>query len=190
MADVKKLVDPKSFGPGAWLIIHILAYNAKRDEAKRDFEAAMHKICSGLKCKNCKVHCGEYLKNHPIRDYWHVKNKNGVDIGMFKWSWTFHNAVNQRLGKEIMDFDTAYHLYSEDSDMVCTKDCGGESHSPRLPRHGDSHAHQSHHAHQSNHAHQSRHRDYYSPLSGNGLIKFVSTETALRPNNRNRRRRK
>jgi len=178
MADTKKLADPKSFGPGAWLVIHILAYHAKTNESKRDFEAAMHNICSGLKCNNCKVHCGDYLKNHPIKNYWDVKNKNGVDIGMFKWSWNFHNAVNQRLGKETMDFDTAYHLYSEDSDMVCTKDCGDSSHSPRLPRHDHHHAPYSHH------------RSQYSPLGGNGLIKFVSTETAFRPNNRYRRRRK
>lgn len=177
MADLKKLADPKSFGPGAWLVIHVLAYHAKTDEAKRDFETAMYTICSGLKCKNCKVHCGEYLKNHPIEDYWGIK-REGKDVGMFEWSWAFHNAVNARLHKEIMDYETAYHLYSDESDTVCTKDCGDESDSPRPPKRDYHHARSTHH------------RPHYSPLSGNGLIKFVSTETVLRPNNRYRRYRK
>lgn len=179
MTDLKKLADPKSFGPGAWLMIHVLAYHAKTNEEKRTFENAMRTICPGLICETCKVHCGEYLRNHPIRDYWNVKNKAGEDIGMFKWSWAFHNAVNARLGKEIMDYETAYHLYSGEPDTVCTTDCGDES--PKAYASHHSHpSYRSSHSHHSNRSRRSPHPRY----GRNGLIRFVPTKTALRPYNR------
>jgi hypothetical protein len=120
---LKKLANPNSFRPGAWLVIHILAYRAKTNEEKQCFIKTMEKICDGLKCGTCKPHCIAYQKEHPISRYWNVKDENGQDIGMFKWSWAFHNAVNSRLGKPIMDFKTAYDLYSDMPEMFCKKDC-------------------------------------------------------------------
>lgn len=131
MADIKKLADPRSFGPGAWLVIHTLAYNAQSNSEKTHFQRSMKHICEGLKCSVCSGHCGDYLKNHPIRDYWYVKDKEGRDVGMFKWSWAFHNAVNARLGKPILDYSTAYYLYSDSEDTVCTKEnCESDEETP------------------------------------------------------------
>ena len=176
MTDLKKLADPATFGPGAWLVIHTLAFDAKTKEQKKNFEESMHVIQRGLKCEWCKKHFGEYLEKHPTRDYRNVHNKEGQDIGMFKWSWAFHNAVNTRLGKPVMDWDTAYHLYSDTENTVCTKDCGQEtSHSPETPRHSSHHSH-SHHHHQS-----ARMRDlsYRQPK----LIRLVPTRNIIRPYN-------
>jgi len=146
MTGLKKLADPASFGPGAWLVIHTMAFDAKTNQKKKHFEESMHVIQKGLKCENCKVHCGEYLKKHPISDYWDIHDKNGEDIGMFKWSWVFHNTVNARLGKPIMDWDTAYHLYSNSGNVVCTKNCGDkESHFPKSPYNHNFQQYHSHH---------------------------------------------
>jgi hypothetical protein len=120
---INALANPNRFGPGAWLVIHTLAFRAKDAEAKQCFIKDMHKICDGLKCHTCKTHCTAYLKEHHIRQFWNVRSKEGEDIGMFKWSWAFHNAVNARLGKKILDFNTAYHLYSDAPETVCTKEC-------------------------------------------------------------------
>lgn len=175
MADLKKLADPDTFGPGAWLVIHTLAFHAKTKEQKRNFEESMHVIQRGLKCEWCRQHCGEYLEKHPIKDYRNVRNKEGEDIGMFKWSWAFHNAVNTRLRKPTLDWETAYHLFSDSENALCTKDCGGgggeeTSHSPEPPRHY-SHPHQR----------SARVRDlsYRQPK----LIRLVPTRSIIRPYN-------
>jgi len=173
--NLKKLTNPQSFGPGAWLTIHIMAYHAISESEKKAFEKNMKHICDGLKCHTCQDHCKEYLKNNPIRDYWNVKNREGKQIGMFKWSWTFHNAVNTRLGKPVLDFNTAYHLYSDAPDMVCTADCGSEapeeasttSSSASIPK--KSHI-------------------YRTRIKNNGLVSFVPT-TSQRNSQRTYRRR-
>ena len=46
---------------------------------------------------------------------------------MFKWSWKFHNSVNSRIGKPVLDWDTTYNLYSDPGVMVCTKSCDQEN---------------------------------------------------------------
>ena len=160
--NLKKLADPRSFGPGGWLMIHILAYNATSERNKKAFERDMANICSGLKCHTCQGHCGKYLADNPMRDreYWNAKDEEGRDIGMFKWSWAFHNAVNKRLGKPILDYDTAYHLYSNSPDTVCTKDCEEDiSASPTQP------------------LPPKKYYTYRNRFKNNGLVKFVPTGT-------------
>lgn len=156
---LKKLSDPRSFGPGGWLVIHILAYNATSEKHKKSFERDMKNICGGLKCNTCKGHCVKYLEDNPITDYWNIKDKEGNDIGMFQWSWAFHNAVNARLGKPIMDFDTAYHLFSDHPDTVCSKDCEEDvSSSPAPPP-------------------PKKNYTYRTRIRNNGLVKFVPTSS-------------
>lgn len=132
--EMKKITDPKSFGPGAWFTIHTLAHNAQSERDKKSFERDMKIICNGIKCSTCKSHCEQYLKDNPIKDYWNLKDKEDKEVGMFQWTWAFHNAVNKRLGKKELDFDTAYYLYSDSPDTVCTKE-GEEdiSKSPNIP---------------------------------------------------------
>jgi len=123
MVAASKLNDPKVIGPGAWSVIHAQAIRAKTPERKRAFITLMKEICDDFKCRECGGHCSEYIKNHPMEDYLEVKSASGEDIGLFKWSWMFHNAVNARLGKGMMDYETAYGLYAGTS-QVCFDGCG------------------------------------------------------------------
>lgn len=182
---VEKLSDPNSFGPGAWLVIHTLAYKATTREKKKSFEGDMKAICKGLKCNTCNKHCNAYIKKHPIKDYWNVKNDKGEDIGMFKWSWAFHNAVNVRLGKPVMDFKTAYHLYSPSEETVCMEGCGEEekekkkdkSKSPSTPTHA--------YRRKASPTTDSARLQQFSSRRPN-LVRFVPTVGSLRPYNRKR----
>ena len=45
---------------------------------------------------------------------------------MFEYTWIFHNNVNSRLGKKLIDWETAYNMYSNPGSMVCTRSCGDE----------------------------------------------------------------
>jgi hypothetical protein len=123
---LNRVSDPKVFGPGKWDTIHDLAIRAKTPAQKEAFIESMQTICEKLKCENCQKHCLSYLQTHTPRNFLHIKSSTGEDIGMFKWSWMFHNAVNARLHKPIVDWDTAYNLYSDNQAMICTKDCGAE----------------------------------------------------------------
>lgn len=123
--------DPKIVGPGVWFAIHKLAKKAITPELKRNFIEFMTMICNEFKCLKCRTHCQEYMKLHPIRNYMNITDSKGRDIGMFKWTWEFHNSVNARLGKSQMPFDEADHLYDADSE-ICMDDCGGEDHPDAL----------------------------------------------------------
>jgi hypothetical protein len=42
---------------------------------------------------------------------------------MFKWIWSLHNSVNIRLGKPLIDFDTAYNLFDPNIMAPCNTGC-------------------------------------------------------------------
>ena len=66
---------------------------------------------------------GIYINNNPFESYWDLKDGYGQDIGMFKWGWKFHNAVNVRLLKKLFSWENAYAIYYNSS-SICSKDCG------------------------------------------------------------------
>jgi hypothetical protein len=65
----------------------------------------------------------KYMEKHPIDRYFTWKY-NKEDLGMYRWSWEFHNSVNERLGKQVMTWDMALTLYTDIDTGVCAKDCG------------------------------------------------------------------
>lgn len=117
-----KFSDPKVVGPGVWFAIHTKAIKAKTEQAKQEFVEFMVLLCTNFPCLQCRGHCTEYLKMYPIQEYWNDKDINGVDVGMFKWSWVFHNSVNLRTGKGDLSWNTAYNMYVGDAG-ICTADC-------------------------------------------------------------------
>lgn len=114
-----KISDPKVFGPGMWYSIHISAIQLSED----NFITYIKGIIPKIPCLKCREHAVEYLKNNPIEHFKGIKDNNGEFVGMFKWSWIFHNNVNQRLNYKVLDWDTAYNMYTDDS-KICSLDCG------------------------------------------------------------------
>lgn len=125
---MSKLSDPRIIGPGVWYSIHLMARNATTLDKKEDFIDYMEDLAESFPCMNCRKHIQAYLADNPFEPFMDMYNDKGEDIGMFKWSWMFHNTVNARLAKPIMDWNTAWHLYEQDSDMICSQDCGEDSH--------------------------------------------------------------
>lgn len=124
--DFKDPTDPKYIGPGTWNVIHRFAFRARTHNEQLQFIREMKETCYGFPCSVCKNHCTEYIKNHPMDEYLNVLvdiNGQKLPLGMFVWTWKFHNAVNARLKKPIMSWDTAYNLYSETESLVCSKNC-------------------------------------------------------------------
>ena len=111
--------DPNKFGPGLWWSQHRTAYLAKTKEEKKEFVVWENKQLNGIRCGTCRSHAQEYILTHPIEPFF-IKEK-----GCFEWTWMFHNEVNKRLDKPIMDFNTAWGMY-DNPDDYCNKDCGAE----------------------------------------------------------------
>lgn len=132
----KDHTDPTYIGPGTWNIIHRRAWMARTPETQRLFIELMKDICYHFPCLVCRGHCSDYIKNHPMEDYLELTLQIGnqkILLGLFIWTWKFHNAVNARLKKPMMSWDTAYSLYSqlqnsnnesmENEALVCSKKC-------------------------------------------------------------------
>lgn len=124
--DFKNITNPEYVGPGSWNIIHRISFKARTRESQLSFIELMKEICYGFPCKVCRGHCNEYIKNHPMEEYIGVTidiNDSSLQLGLFIWTWKFHNAVNKRLNKPIMDWNTAYNFYSETEPTVCSSRC-------------------------------------------------------------------
>ena len=107
-------------GPGMWYTIHKMALLATTDSKKRDFIVFVNTLCRNMDCAKCRVHSNSYLDKHSLSGYWKIF-RDGKDIGFFKWSFEFHNEANRHAGRQIMDFETAYALYT-DQTGIC-KNC-------------------------------------------------------------------
>lgn len=124
--DFQDHTDPKYVGPGTWNVIHRLAINAVTPELQSCFIKSMNDICNGFPCHICKGHCQEYIKNHPMETYLGISvdvDGKKKPLGIFIWTWRFHNAVNTRLQKPIMSWETVYTLYTEGESILCSKNC-------------------------------------------------------------------
>lgn len=111
--------NPRQIGPGIWYSIHILAKNAITEAKKNEFIDYMYLLSVEFPCGNCRNHIQVYLNEHPFDPFMNLVNEKGEDVGMFKWTWMFHNAVNARLHKPILDWDTAWEMF-ETGKEVCT----------------------------------------------------------------------
>ena len=120
---VQRYTNPKVIGPGMWIDIHTMARNVKDWHDKKAFEKHMQRLRTTFPCSTCRQHLNEYMDTHPLQPYWtKLDPQTGKDIGLFEWTYLFHNAVSTRLGKPHMDWDTAKALYDPDSD-VCSAEC-------------------------------------------------------------------
>lgn len=119
----KDFTNPKYIGPGMWVAIHTMARGATTYEKKKAFIDFMNGLRISFPCMTCRKHLNTYLDTHPIDSYWKKSDPlTGEDVGLFEYTVAFHNAVNVRLGKAVVDLATAKALYDPDND-VCNSEC-------------------------------------------------------------------
>lgn len=122
---MKDRTDPEYIGPGVWVSIHIESSEARDKESQEMFCKNIRKICQNFPCLECSKHCKEYINNNPPEKFMGIKMKvDGKNemIGLSVWSWNFHNTVNVRLGKKLMDWETYYGIYIKNN-KECSKKC-------------------------------------------------------------------
>ena len=93
----------------SWDKIHRMAAGAINDESKSEFEKYIRYLSYNFPCSKCRPHIMDRLLNYPISSYYGIKDSNNREIGIAKWSWEFHNGVNERLRKNI----TSWEVFSK-----------------------------------------------------------------------------
>lgn len=118
---MESLVDPKIFGPGGWDRIHIDATRCTSKSWYGRYDEDVRFYASKIHCKDCKEHFLKLLDSDPPLKRKTVY-KDGVDVTMFYWSVDAHNAVNRRLKKKEVAYETAYDFYY--NGKGCDSNCG------------------------------------------------------------------
>jgi len=115
-------------GPG---VHHAIKVWAKRHTHKtmKNFDVFVIAQCEDFGCSKCTPHCKAYIKNHlPSKQKKRTaKTKDGkvVDVTAFEWAVNFHNAVNARIGKPLVSFETAFDAYYN-TNLCIDGDCDGD----------------------------------------------------------------
>jgi hypothetical protein len=94
----------------SWDRIHRLSVAAITPQLKLDFIKYMEYVRDHFPCGKCKPHIRQKLSTTDFSQYNNII-ENNKDVGYAKWSWEFHNQVNQRLSKPILSWDEFVKKY-------------------------------------------------------------------------------
>jgi hypothetical protein len=92
---MKDVSEPKVFGPGAWLLMHTLAYFC--EDIQTSLRITFKIYLYNLLCVVCQEHAYEFLSENPIE-----KAEN-----LFEWTVDFHNHANRKTSKREFSYNEA-----------------------------------------------------------------------------------
>ena len=111
-------MNPKIWGPGAWLFIHSIAMGYP-DNPSKDEQIAIQQFLNSLKyilpCKSCST---LYKKDLPIIEkIISLKDASQNKKNLIKWVNLMHNQVNKNINKKTYsdyEYETYYNnLYNK-----------------------------------------------------------------------------
>lgn len=118
----KKMSVSERDGPGHWAVLHKTAYNAKSRQDEEFVVQSLWNLSKTFRCAECRSHMKAYLTSNDPSRYIGREIDGIPHRGMFLYLFEFHNAVNQRLGKQLMGWREALDLYSRD-ESTCKDKC-------------------------------------------------------------------
>mgnify|MGYP001417318275 CR=1 FL=1 len=98
----KSNINPKIWGPYIWKTIHFVAHgypenpNDEDKQAYRDFYRNIMKV---LPCDKCSISSQELFIKSNLNHSLNSKED------LIKWAYTFHDSVNNKLGKTSPSFE-------------------------------------------------------------------------------------
>lgn len=110
--------NPKYIGPGYWASWHLKALQATDKTRKEEVARSIVIDISNFPCKNCREDSIEYIKKYPILP---AVNSN-EPLSVFKWTVNFHNYVNLKLNKSVLNWREAKEAWEGES--MCFENCG------------------------------------------------------------------
>ena len=112
----------KYFGPGLWFTIHSIALTIKEEQDYHFFIKYMDWIKIYFPCEKCRDELKKYLDQKALPEM-EGENMRDTALSCFVWTFHFHNHVNKRLNKTIIDINDAYDLISKYIDGCGTDIC-------------------------------------------------------------------
>jgi len=93
----------KQDGPGIWFGFHVTSLETRDISTQLNTIRNIKLMLNKLRCLKCRGHAQEYIKLDPpeLSKY-----------RLFEWTIDFHNSVNERLGKELWNYNKARKFYS------------------------------------------------------------------------------
>ena len=110
--------DPKYIGPGYWTAWHIKSLYADDKNKKSEVARSIVVDIIYFPCMNCRNHAKDYVRKNPLME----AVKKDDPLSLFIWTVNFHNFVNMRLGKTMINWQQAKKLWSGEN--VCFENCG------------------------------------------------------------------
>lgn len=104
-------MDPKIWGPHAWVFLHCITFaypenpTAKDKEIMKSFLGALPGV---LPCMKCRNNCKNHYKKLPLTD-----EVLASRASLTKWLIDIHNSVNVMNNKPIKDPITAINEYKK-----------------------------------------------------------------------------
>lgn len=105
---------PAVWGPSIWSLLHGLAElstTADTPEIRIHWTRLLETLPEILPCRDCRQHASAYIQSHPIALMKQVP-VNQLYAWICEWLYTFHNAVNTRLGKPLFSQDALKTTYA------------------------------------------------------------------------------
>lgn len=109
-------VSTEIWGPKAWGFLHAITFRYPEKDADLEDRRALFEFLVSLKrlipCTVCRAHYTSYIddRNVGIRGTCSVHLENRAAAA--RWMYDLHNAVNERLGKQQVDFASVEMEYS------------------------------------------------------------------------------
>lgn len=110
--------NPKYIGPGYWASWHLKTLKTDTREKKAEVSRSIVVDISNFPCLECREDSINYVKNFPLINA--VKSKD--PLSLFKWTVDFHNHVNLKLGKSVLNWREASEAWQEEN--ICFENCG------------------------------------------------------------------
>jgi len=102
-------MNPKFWGPHAWIFLHSITLNYPKEPTNKDKEIYT-KFFKDLQffipCDKCSYNYNRHLDDYPIKDALETRET------MVQWLINIHNKVNKDLGKPTYTYDQVINEYT------------------------------------------------------------------------------
>ncbi len=98
------------WGPLVWNFLHKIAAISDRQDVYHLWNNMLRVTAAILPCEQCRLHMKEYLNTHSFVPKNWMKQSGTENASQIQtWMHTFHNSVNERLGKPLVPFSEMKH---------------------------------------------------------------------------------
>ena len=113
-----KVSDGKEWLVGWWAQYHKDSFEADKDpEMRKNMVKRLHFHANTFPCETCRPHFKSFVTHNPPEEA----------PSLSVYIWNFHNQVNVRLGKPIMEYDTCVKVWGTGGTGPACSSCNNAS---------------------------------------------------------------